>query len=136
MNTYLKLFEQIYPARNGERMDIQIYDEMEVAYKKMQSEKNIKETTLYNFRISFYFLKKHICNAVNDAIRKIHYDLNELDRQCLIYFINKLDSPLCNKVELDVIIDNINTLLLCYDLSKNYLETSNEIEEVELRVSA
>ena len=60
MNAYLKLIEQIYPARNGERTDIQIYNTMEVAYAKMQLEKNITETILYNHRISFYFLKKHI----------------------------------------------------------------------------
>ena len=136
MNAYLKLIEQIYPARNGERTDIQIYNTMEVAYAKMQLEKNITETILYNHRISFYFLKKHIYNAVNDGMRKIHYDLNDLDRKCLMYFLNKLNSPIYDKIELDIIIDNINTLLSCYDLSKNYLETTNKEEEINLRVSA
>ena len=48
-------------------------------------------------------------------------------------FLNKLNSPIYDKIELDVIIDNINTLLSCYDLSKNYLETTNKEEEIKFQ---
>ncbi|WP_231491966.1 hypothetical protein [Pedobacter sp. Leaf170] len=138
MNAYLKLIEQIYPARNCETPDILIYNAMEVAYAKMQLERNISETVLYNYRIAFYFLKEHIKNAVNDGMRKISYELNELDRQCLIYFLNKLDSSIYDKIEIDVIVDNINTLLSCYDLSKNYafIKAENEEQIIKLKVSA
>ncbi|MDN3588773.1 hypothetical protein QWY86_18975 [Pedobacter aquatilis] len=136
MNAYLKLIEQIYPARNGEKSDILLYNEMYIAYSTMQLEKIITEKTLYNYRIAFFFLRKHIYNAVNDAMRKIHYSLNELDRQCLMYFQNKLNSQLYDKVELDAIIENVNKLLSCYDLSKNYLENIVEVEELKLKVSA
>lgn len=136
MNAYLKLIEQIYPARNGENTDFQIYNTMNIAYSEMQLEKTITENTLHNYRVAFFFLRKHIYNALNDGIRKIHYYLNELDRQYLMYFLNKLNSPLYDKIELDIIIDNINTLLSCYDLSKNHLENLAKAEKIKLRISA
>jgi len=119
MNAYKNLIERIYPARNGEKTDIQLYHTMEVAHIQMQNLQNINDFLLYNYRTAFFFLITHICNAIQDGTRRIFYELNEFDKKCLDSFIKKLNGPLYDKIELDEIIMISDEILSNYDLKKN-----------------
>ena len=119
MNAYKNLIEKIYPARFGEKTDVQFYLAMETAYFRMQKLETTNDFILYNYRNTFFFLKRHICNAIQDGTRRVIYDLNESDKKCVDAFIEKLNGSFYDKIELDEILDNVNSILSNYNLTKN-----------------
>lgn len=124
MNAYIFFLNKVYPARVGEQSDLLIYFNAEKALFNLQNSNDNTEALNLEFRNAFYFLKKHICNAINDVYRVLEYQMDDFDKKQLKCCIEKLNGSLYNINELENILSYINTVISAYELTineQNYL---------------
>ncbi|MCZ4245730.1 hypothetical protein [Pedobacter punctiformis] len=119
MNAYRCLLNKIYPARIGEQSDLLLYFTAEKAFYNFQNAKENFEVLQLEFRNAFFFLRKHLCNCINDAYSVLKYRLDNFDKKQLEFHINKLNSSFYDINELESILSHINIIIIQYELASN-----------------